>query len=172
MSFYLMSRGLGCMGLFSGAYQSLKVLARAEKGVEVSTLAHVLEYWVVLGAITLFETTLEVLISWFPFYYFFKCITLVLLLLPEAKVREMINIAHVLFHSVIEPTMQHVRALAHERLAPLCEDLMLKHGRWLHARLLAQSLHLLPDDELVALRQQLQDKIKEIEVEIHARKKR
>jgi hypothetical protein len=34
-----------CVGIFSGAYESLKVLSRVEKGVDTDTLAAVLEFW-------------------------------------------------------------------------------------------------------------------------------
>jgi hypothetical protein len=63
MTFYLLSEGLtydvyccrlrrqrlmplcSCVGIFSGAYESLKVLSRVEKGVDTDTLAAVLEFW-------------------------------------------------------------------------------------------------------------------------------
>ncbi|KAJ8576975.1 hypothetical protein ON010_g2226 [Phytophthora cinnamomi] len=34
-----------CVGICSGAYESLKVLSRVEKGVDTATLAFVLEFW-------------------------------------------------------------------------------------------------------------------------------
>lgn len=33
------------VGIFSGAYESLRVLSRAEKGIETSTLSAILEFW-------------------------------------------------------------------------------------------------------------------------------
>lgn len=34
-----------CVSLFSGVYESLKLLARAEKGVDTNALAGILEFW-------------------------------------------------------------------------------------------------------------------------------
>ncbi|KAJ0392960.1 hypothetical protein ATCC90586_003029 [Pythium insidiosum] len=85
MSFYLISEGLTCLGMLSGAYESLKVLSRVEKGIDISVLRQILEFWLVLGSLRVFEEYLEFLVSWIPFFYLFKCMLLALVLMPNAK---------------------------------------------------------------------------------------
>lgn len=45
---------------------------------------------VVLAVTAVFEQYVELFVSWFPFYYLFKCMFLGLLLVPNTKVRRLI----------------------------------------------------------------------------------
>ncbi|TMW60347.1 hypothetical protein Poli38472_000389 [Pythium oligandrum] len=166
MSFYLISEGLTCLGMFNGAYESLKALSRAEKGIEVSTLTQILEFWIALGALTIFEEYAEFFVSWIPFYYFFKCMLLGLLLVPSTK------ISHVLYHGFIEPTMDKIQEQVHARVLPVVESLVVQHGHWFHERLLSRSLTLLDDQALNEYEQELQTKLQDVRNEVRERRQR
>jgi hypothetical protein len=44
---------------------------------------------IVLAAMTILEEYVEFLVSWFPFYYLFKCLLLGMMLSPQSKVRSL-----------------------------------------------------------------------------------
>ncbi|KAF1329871.1 Tb2/dp1/hva22-related protein, partial [Globisporangium splendens] len=120
MLFYLLSEGLTYLSLFSGVYESLKVLSRAEKGVETSTLCRILEFWVVLAAMTVFEQYVELFVSWFPFYYLFKCAFLGLLLVPNTK------FTHVLYDGFVHPGVLWLKDEFDANVQPLLEAVVIK----------------------------------------------
>ncbi|KAL3657310.1 hypothetical protein V7S43_017818 [Phytophthora oleae] len=164
MSFYLLSEGLTCAGIFSGAYESLKVLSRVEKGVDTDTLAAVLEFWIVLAAAAIFEQYVEFLISWFPFYYLFKCILLGLLLTPNK------HFTHILFEGFIRPAVVAIKQKLDTNVLPVIESLVIKHGHWFNKNLLNRSLQLSSEDELLELERDLQEKLFQVRNEIRERK--
>ncbi|GLE01681.1 hypothetical protein PINS_up010515 [Pythium insidiosum] len=155
MSFYLISEGLTCVGMLSGAYESLKVLSRAEKGVDVNVLRQILEFWVVLGSLQVFEQYLEFLVSWIPFFYLFKCLLLALILVPNAK-----------------PSVDHLQHAVHEHVTPLVEALVLRHGQWFNAKLVAKAVPLMSDDELHAFEDELAQKLHQVREEQRVRRRR
>ncbi|GAB9463016.1 hypothetical protein Gpo141_00000492 [Globisporangium polare] len=163
MSFYLLSEGLTFVGIFSGAYESLKVLSRAEKGVETSTLSAILEFWVVLAVTAVFEQYAELFVSWFPFYYLFKCAFLGLLLTPNTK------FAHVLYDGFVEPGVAKLKHEFDASVQPVLETLVLKHGHWFHQQLLARSLSLFNERELLELERELQSKLSDVQEELRDR---
>ncbi|OWZ15040.1 Receptor expression-enhancing protein 5-like isoform X2 [Phytophthora megakarya] len=158
MTFYLLSEGLTCVGIFSGAYESLKVLSRVEKGVDTDILAAVLELWIVLAATAIFEQYIEFFISWFPFYYLFKCVLLGLLLTPTTQ------FPHLLFEGFIRPAIVTIKLKLDTNVLPIVESLVMKHGHWFNQKLLARSLQLSSKDELLELERNLQDKLTQIRV--------
>lgn len=166
MSFYLISEGLTCLSMFSGAYESLKVLSRSEKGLEMATLTPILEFWLVLGALTIFEEYMEFLVSWIPLYYLFKCVLLGLILVPNAKV------PHVLYHGFIEPAVDQVQQAVYTHAMPLIETLTIKHGHWVHEKLMKRSLPLMDEFELQQYERDLQDKLLSVRKELCARCRR
>ncbi|KAL4140171.1 hypothetical protein PRNP1_015242 [Phytophthora ramorum] len=163
MTFYLLSEGLTCVGIFSGAYESLKVLSRVEKGVDTATLAAVLEFWIVLAAAAIFEQYLEFFISWFPFYYLFKCVLLGLLLTPNKQ------FPHLLFEGFIRPAVEVIKRELDTHIVPIIESLVIKHGHWFNQKLLERSLQLSSEGELLELERDLQGKLTQVRVEIRER---
>ncbi|KAE9033696.1 hypothetical protein PR001_g10051 [Phytophthora rubi] len=163
MSFYLLSEGLTCVGVCSGAYESLKVLSRVEKGVDTATLASVLEFWIVLAAAAIFQQYLEFFISWFPFYYLFKCILLGLLLTPSKQ------FPHLLFEGFIRPAVVLLKCELDTNVLPVVESLIMTHGHWFNKKLLARSLQLSSEDELLVLERDLQEKLTQVRDEIRER---
>ncbi|KAG7383969.1 hypothetical protein PHYBOEH_009710 [Phytophthora boehmeriae] len=163
MTFYLLSEGLTCVGIFSGAYESLKVLSRVDKGVDTDTLAAVLEFWIVLAAAAIFEQYLEFFISWFPFYYLFKSVLFGLLLTPNK------HFPHVLFEGVIRPAVVNTKRELDANVVPMIESLVIKHGHWFNQKLLARSLQLARDDELLQLERDLQLQLTHVRDEIRGR---
>ncbi|KAJ0391894.1 hypothetical protein P43SY_007268 [Pythium insidiosum] len=166
MSFYLISEGLTCLGMLSGAYESLKVLSRVEKGIDISVLRQILEFWLVLGSLRVFEEYLEFLVSWIPFFYLFKCMLLALVLMPNAK------IPHVLYHGCIEPSLDHIQLVVHEHVTPLVEALILRHGQWFNTKLVSKAVGLMKDDELEAFEQELTQKLLQVREEQRSRRRR
>ncbi|KAG6959682.1 hypothetical protein JG688_00009979 [Phytophthora aleatoria] len=178
MTFYLLSEGLTCVGIFSGAYESLKVLSRVEKGVETNTLAAVLEFWfvdvfflfsnglsqltnflkhrIVLAAAAIFQQYIEFFISWFPFYYLFKCVLLGLLLTPNKQ------FTHLLFEGFIRPAVVSIKHKLDTNVLPIIESLVIKHGHWLNKKLLARSIQLSSEKELLELERDLQEKLTQV----------
>ncbi|KAG6606455.1 receptor expression-enhancing protein 5-like [Phytophthora cinnamomi] len=165
MTFYLLSEGLTCVGICSGAYESLKVLSRVEKGVDTATLAFVLEFWIVLAAAAIFQQYLEFFISWFPFYYLFKCILLGLLLTPNK------HFPHLLFEGFIRPAVMTFKRELDTNVLPIVESLVMKHGHWFNKTLLAHSLQLSSEDELLELERDLQEKLTQVRDELRERQR-
>ncbi|KAG2762740.1 hypothetical protein PC129_g13261 [Phytophthora cactorum] len=165
MTFYLLSEGLTCVGIFSGAYESLKVLSRVEKGVETNTLAAVLEFWIVLAAAAIFQQYIEFFISWFPFYYLFKCVLLGLLLTPNKQ------FTHLLFEGFIRPAVVSIKHKLDTNVLPIIESLVIKHGHWLNKKLLARSIQLSSEKELLELERDLQEKLTQVHDEICERQR-
>jgi len=61
-----------------------------------------LTYWVVFSLLHIVETFSDVLIYWFPFYYTFKTVFILYLILPQTRG------AAVLYNKVVRPTFaQH-----------------------------------------------------------------
>ncbi|ETP33248.1 hypothetical protein F442_18168 [Phytophthora nicotianae P10297] len=165
MTFFLLSEGLTCVGIFSGAYESLKVLSRVEKGVDTDTLAAVLEFWIVLAAAAIFQQYIEFFISWFPFYYLFKCVVLGLLLTPNKQ------FTHLFFEGFIRPAVVSIKQKLDTNVLPIIETLVIKHGHWFNKRLLARSIQLSSEEELLELERDLQEKLTQVHDEICARQR-
>lgn len=154
------------MGIFSGTYDSLKVLSRADKGVNTDTLAGVLEFWIVLAAAAIFQQYIECLVSWFPFYYLLKCTLIGLLLIPNT------HFTHVYFEGFIRPLVVLVKLKLDTNVLPAIELLVIKHGHWFNSRLLTRSIQLSSEDELLELERSLQEKLTQVYDEIRARQNR
>ncbi|KAF4033832.1 TB2/DP1 HVA22 family protein [Phytophthora infestans] len=165
MTFYLLSEGLTCVGIISGAYESLKVLSRVDKGVDTDTLAAVLELWIVLAAAAIFQQYIELFISWFPFYYLFKCVLLGLLLTPNK------HFTHLFFEGFIHPAVVTIKYKLDTNVLPIIESLVIKYGHWFNKTLLARSIHLLSEKELLQLERDLQEKLTHVHDEICARQR-
>lgn len=76
---------MGCsvtIGFIYPAYQSYKAL----EGKRSDDAAEWLTYWVIFSLFTVFESIADWFISWIPFYYIFKLVLLLWLLLPQFKV--------------------------------------------------------------------------------------
>jgi hypothetical protein len=96
----LLTRLLTVVCFSAGAYRTLKVLKDGEVNFEL------LVFFCVVGAVELFASYFEWLISWVPFYSIAKSTLLVLLLIPRLRVPRLI------FHTHIIPLM----TLAHDEL--------------------------------------------------------
>ncbi|RHY02886.1 hypothetical protein DYB25_001194 [Aphanomyces astaci] len=144
-----------CFGLFSGAYQSLKVLHRQERH---SQCRHVLKFWAVLGSIMLFGQYMEGFVSWVPFYYWVKCIVVGGLLLPKAKLHV------VAFESAVVPAVESLDALFAHKIKPELLRLAGLYGQWLHEAVMHLALPSLSDAALDKLEKDLSQRLADIQV--------
>ncbi|CEG49037.1 TB2/DP1/HVA22-related protein [Plasmopara halstedii] len=165
MTFYLLSECLTCGGVISGVYDSLKILSRKEKGLDIDTLAAVLEFWIVLAAAAIYQQYIEFFISWFPLYFFLKCLLLGLLLTPNRHFR------HVFLEGFIRPFVELVKLKLDTNVLPVIESLVIQHGHWFNNRLLARSIELSSVEELFKLEQNLKDKLLQVQDEIYTRQR-
>jgi len=101
---------MGCsvtIGFIYPAYQSYKAL----EGKRSDDAAEWLTYWVIFSLFTVFESIADWFISWIPFYYIFKLVLLLWLLLPQFKG------ASKVYHRVLQPLMRRHEAQIDERLS-------------------------------------------------------
>ncbi|EGG12805.1 TB2/DP1, HVA22 family-domain-containing protein [Melampsora americana] len=63
------------------AYLSLQALETPSSGDDVQWLT----YWTVFGVFNIIETFADIILYWFPFYYTFKCVFIVWLMLPQTR---------------------------------------------------------------------------------------
>ncbi|PLW05672.1 hypothetical protein PCANC_07106 [Puccinia coronata f. sp. avenae] len=63
------------------AYFSIQALESPSSGDDVQWLT----YWTVFGFFTIIENFSDLILFWFPFYYTFKCIFIVWLMLPQTR---------------------------------------------------------------------------------------
>ncbi|KAF0684177.1 Aste57867_23827 [Aphanomyces stellatus] len=161
MSLYLVSEGLTCFGLFSGAYQSLKVLQKHERH---SQSHHVLKFWAVLGSIILFGQYVEGFISWIPFYYWVKCIVVGALMLPKAHLHV------VAFESAVLPTVDWLNAYYTDQVKPALLRTAGQYGQWFHQAAMQLALPTLSDAELEKLERDLSARLADIQATKEARR--
>ncbi|TBU47199.1 TB2/DP1, HVA22 family-domain-containing protein [Dichomitus squalens] len=84
MLFYLLFRIISATAAFLyPGYASYKTLS--QRPANEADLERWLMYWSVLGCIVAVESVAEWLVSWLPFYYFFKTIFLLYLALPQTS---------------------------------------------------------------------------------------
>jgi len=76
------------------AYFSLKALETPQSGDDVQWLT----YWTVFGGFTVLENMIDP-VGWFPYYYVFKTVFIVWLILPSTKG------AQVIYHKVYRPVL-------------------------------------------------------------------
>jgi hypothetical protein len=97
------------------------------------------------------------------------------------------QIPHVIYHGLIEPTVDHAQEHIRTHVLPLAEALVLRfvvsassfsfrtlrwkrliithrHGHWFHDKLLSRSLSLLDDHEIQLLEHELLDKLDHVRV--------
>jgi len=75
------------------AYLSLQALESPSSGDDVQWLT----YWTVFGFFNIIETFADIILYWFPFYYTFKCVFIVWLMLPQTRG------AQVVYHKALKP---------------------------------------------------------------------
>ncbi|CAH7689588.1 TB2/DP1, HVA22 family-domain-containing protein [Phakopsora pachyrhizi] len=75
------------------AYLSLQSLESPSSGDDVQWLT----YWTVFSTFNILEIFSDILLYWFPFYYTFKCVFIVWLMLPQTRG------AQVLYHKALKP---------------------------------------------------------------------
>lgn len=160
----MVSNGLFLFNVADCAYRSMKALTCTQKQEDAKALTQLLELWIAMAVLLLYESSLEIFIAWFPFYYLLKCILLALFLIPDVKV------VHVIFTSVVEPAVFKLQELSAHTVLPLLEDCLLRYGWWVHAKLMNPQVERLHDHELLTLQKQLQEKLDSVEREIDNRK--
>ena len=69
------------IGFFLPAYFSMRALETPQPQDDVQWLT----YWVVYGFFTFIETFVDFVLYWFPFYYTFKTLAIVWLMLPQTQ---------------------------------------------------------------------------------------
>jgi receptor expression-enhancing protein 1/2/3/4 len=100
MLFYFTSRIVCSISAFLyPGYSSYKTLSQRPASEE--EIERWLMYWSVLGCIVAVEYVAEWLVSWIPFYYFFKTIFLLFLSLPQTRGSSYLYINHLqpFFHT-------------------------------------------------------------------------
>ncbi|WFD35930.1 ER membrane protein DP1/Yop1 [Malassezia cuniculi] len=86
------------LGFFIPAYFSLVALESPQPQDDVQWLT----YWVVFGFFTFVEGFVNIVLYWFPFYYTFKAVAIIWLMLPQTQG------AKVVYHRVIRPAFVSV----------------------------------------------------------------
>lgn len=79
------------------AYLSLQALETPSSGDDVQWLT----YWTVFGFFNIIETFSDMILYWFPFYYTFKCVFIVWLMLPQTRG------AQVVYHKALKPLVNN-----------------------------------------------------------------
>ncbi|KNZ60753.1 hypothetical protein VP01_1505g7 [Puccinia sorghi] len=75
------------------AYLSIQALESPSTGDDVQWLT----YWTVFGFFNIIETFADLILYWFPFYYTFKCVFIVWLMLPQTRG------AQTVYHKALKP---------------------------------------------------------------------
>ncbi|XP_020288031.1 receptor expression-enhancing protein 5-like [Pseudomyrmex gracilis] len=82
------------IGFVYPAYQSLKALETSKKEDDTKWLT----YWVVFAVFTIIEFFSEYIVVWFPFYWLFKCVFYIWLMVPTEY-----NGSLILYRRIIRP---------------------------------------------------------------------
>ncbi|KDN52519.1 protein YOP1 [Tilletiaria anomala UBC 951] len=90
------------VGFFLPAYFSMRALETPQPQDDVQWLT----YWVVYGFFTFIETFVEIVLYWFPFYYTFKTLAIVWLMLPQTQGAKLV------YHKAIRPIFLQGHAAA------------------------------------------------------------
>ncbi|EQC26578.1 hypothetical protein SDRG_15608 [Saprolegnia diclina VS20] len=123
----------------------------------------VLKLWAVLGSLILYQQYVEVFLSWFPFYYWAKCVLLIALLTPKT------NVPSLAFEAVVVPLVEAAEVAFDSRVKPALVQLAARHGHWLHCAAMQVALPSLADAELEKLATELQRRLADIEALQQAR---
>jgi len=88
--------GLVCtlIGFVYPAYQSIKAIESTNKDDDTQWLT----YWVVFSAFSIVEFFSDIILYWFPLYWFIKCIFLVWCFAPVSW-----NGSHTIYHRFLRP---------------------------------------------------------------------
>lgn len=86
------------LGFFIPAYFSLVALETPQPQDDVQWLT----YWVVFAFFTFIESFVNIVLYWFPFYYTFKTLAIIWLMLPQTQG------AKVVYHRLLRPAFQSV----------------------------------------------------------------
>ncbi|KAI3618470.1 hypothetical protein CBS9595_002833 [Malassezia furfur] len=81
------------VGFFIPSYFSLAALETPQPQDDVQWLT----YWVVFGFFTFIESFVSVVLYWFPFYYTFKTLAIVWLILPQTQGAKLV------YHKALRP---------------------------------------------------------------------
>lgn len=81
------------VGFFIPTYFSLAALETPQPQDDVQWLT----YWVVFGFFTFIESFVSVVLYWFPFYYTFKTLAIVWLILPQTQGAKLV------YHKALRP---------------------------------------------------------------------
>jgi len=82
-------------------YFSLRALDSPQTGDDTQWLT----YWVVFGSLTLFEQLINI-VYWFPFYYTFKTLFILYLILPQTQG------AATIYHKALKPLVHNAKGQA------------------------------------------------------------
>jgi hypothetical protein len=147
-----------CLAFFSGGYQSFKRL----KSDEPAT--HMLKYMCILVCLAPYEAYLEIFISWFPFYYFFKFILLFLIANPQTQ------FSTYLFDVLMAPLLTKQQKLTEVVVLPEIHNALSRYGRMLEMSFLNSLLDGMPSAKLAFVEGQLKARLDRIQEERSARK--
>lgn len=86
------------IGFFIPTYFSLAALETPQPQDDVQWLT----YWVVFGFFTFIESFVSVVLYWFPFYYTFKTLAIVWLVLPQTQGAKLV------YHKFLRPLFLQV----------------------------------------------------------------
>ncbi len=81
------------IGFFIPAYFSMRALETPQPQDDVQWLT----YWVVYGFFTFIESFVDIVLYWFPFYYTFKTLAIVWLMLPQTQGAKLV------YHKALRP---------------------------------------------------------------------
>ncbi|KAH8924195.1 hypothetical protein BT69DRAFT_1331028 [Atractiella rhizophila] len=93
------------------AYFSLKALETPQSGDDQQWLT----YWTVFGGFTVLENMIEPS-GWFPYYYVFKTIFIIWLILPSTKGAQLV------YHKVYKPLLANAKAAAPQAPTPAAAE--------------------------------------------------
>ena len=80
-------------------WRSFKCLQLEDEEEKLAELKVVSKYWVVYGLLHVFEIYLEMAVSWFPLYYSYKLVMLLLIFFPA------LNGAEIVYKEIAEPEL-------------------------------------------------------------------
>ncbi|XP_056152209.1 receptor expression-enhancing protein 5-like [Lampris incognitus] len=98
------------IGFIYPAYCSIKAIESEKKEDDTQWLT----YWVIYGLFSIVEAFTDILLSWFPLYFFGKCFFLVWCMVPVA-----LNGSNVLYKNVVRPFFLKHQAAMDEAVADL-----------------------------------------------------
>lgn len=100
--------------------RSVRISMPGDEGYDMEAGQRMLQYWTALSALFLYEQSLEVFISWLPFYYEMKTCLLIWLIVPHS------NAPGWLYVSVISPTVANLSRHWSSKLRPKMARLLFK----------------------------------------------